>query len=77
MKKIEILGPGCAKCKKLFENTETAIREIGIECQVEKVTDIVKITDAGVLMTPAIVIDGKVISSGKTLSVDQLKKILA
>ncbi|UCG50743.1 MAG: TM0996/MTH895 family glutaredoxin-like protein [Candidatus Latescibacterota bacterium] len=77
MKKIEILGPGCAKCKKLFENVEMAVRELGVEYEVEKVTDINEIVAAGVISTPAITIDGVVISSGRVLSVDEIKNILA
>ena len=75
MKKIEILGPGCTKCVKLFENAETAVREAGIECELEKVTDINKIVAAGVMMTPAIVIDGEVKVSGKVVSIGELNEL--
>lgn len=76
MKKVEILGPGCTKCEKLFENAEAAVREAGIECELEKVTDINKIVAAGVMMTPAIVIDGEVKMSGRVVSINDLKEML-
>ncbi len=77
MKKIQVLGPGCPNCEKLVNNTETAVAELGIDCDVEKVTDIVEITNFDVMLTPAIVVDGVVKSSGKVLSVDQLKELLS
>ncbi|UCH83534.1 MAG: TM0996/MTH895 family glutaredoxin-like protein [Candidatus Latescibacterota bacterium] len=76
MKKIKVLGPGCAKCRKLFENVEKAVRELGIDCEVEKVTDINAITDYRVMITPALVVDEVVKSSGKALSVSELKNLL-
>jgi small redox-active disulfide protein 2 len=76
MKNIRVLGPGCAKCKKLFDNVEKAVRELGIECEVEKITDIGEITRYDVMMTPGLVVDGVVKSSGSALSVDKIKKIL-
>ena len=75
MKKIEILGPGCTKCVKLFENAEVAVREAGIECELEKVSDIGKIVEAGVMMTPAIVIDGDVKVYGRVPSISELKEL--
>jgi len=75
--KIEILGTGCPKCKKLFQNAKEAIRNLNLSAEVVKVEDIQKIMDAGVMMTPAIVVDSKVKSAGKVLSVDEIKKILA
>ena len=74
--KIEILGPGCPKCKKLFENTQNAVKDLNLEAQVVKIEDIQKIMNAGVMMTPALTVDGVVKSTGKVLSVDELKKIL-
>ena len=71
--KIEILGTGCAKCKALEENTKKAIAEAGIFAQVEKVEDIVKIMDYGVMSTPALVIDGEVKSTGKLLNSEEIK----
>ncbi len=74
--KIEILGAGCPKCKQLAANVEAAVKELNIQAEVGKVTDIDKIIGYGVMMTPALAVDGKVISSGKVLSVDEIKKIL-
>lgn len=76
MKNIRVLGPGCAKCNKLFENVERAVSELGLECDVEKITDINAITQYRVMSTPALVVDGVVKSSGRALSVDKLKDIL-
>jgi small redox-active disulfide protein 2 len=74
--KIEILGTGCPKCKQLAANAEAAVRELNLQAEIGKVTDIDKITDYGVMMTPALVVDGNVASSGKLLSKDEIKKIL-
>lgn len=77
MKSIKILGPGCPKCTKLFEITQTAAYELGLECNIVKVTEIAEITAYGVMMTPALVVDEKVRLVGKIPAVDELKKILA
>jgi small redox-active disulfide protein 2 len=74
--KIEILGVGCPKCKQLTANAEAAVKELNIQAEIGKVTDIDKITEYGVMMTPALAVDGKVVSSGKVLSKDEIKKIL-
>ncbi|MBW1791898.1 MAG: TM0996/MTH895 family glutaredoxin-like protein [Deltaproteobacteria bacterium] len=74
--KIEILGTGCPKCKKLFQNTEEAVKDLNLEAEVLKVEDIQKIMNAGVMMTPAFAVDGEVKSTGKVLSVDEIKNIL-
>jgi len=74
--RIEILGVGCPKCKQLTTNAEAAVRELGIQADINKVTDIDKITEYGVMMTPALVIDGTVVASGKVLSKDEVKNIL-
>jgi small redox-active disulfide protein 2 len=76
MKKIQILGTGCPKCKKLAENAETAIKELGIEYEVEKVTNIKEIMSFGVMMTPALVVDGEVKVVGKVSSPDEIKNML-
>jgi small redox-active disulfide protein 2 len=76
MKSIQVLGPGCPKCKKLFENVEKAVGELGIDCEVVKVTDINEITSHNVIMTPALTVDGVVKSSGSALNVEKIKKIL-
>ena len=77
MKNIRVLGPGCAKCKKLFDNVESAVSELGIQCEVEKITDIGEITRYDVMMTPGLVVDGVVKSSGSALSVEKIKKLLS
>ena len=75
--KIEILGAGCPRCKQLIANAEAAVKELNIQAEIGKITDIVKITEYGVMMTPALVVDGAVVSSGKVLSKDEIKKILS
>jgi small redox-active disulfide protein 2 len=77
MKKVQILGTGCPKCKKLAENAQTAARDAGIECEIVKVTDINEIMGFGVMLTPALVIDGQVKVVGKVPSPDEIKKMLA
>jgi small redox-active disulfide protein 2 len=77
MKKIQILGTGCPKCKLLMANAETAINTLGLEAQIEKVEKIVDIMKFGVMSTPALVVDGVVKSAGKVLSPDDIKKYLA
>ncbi len=74
--KIEILGTGCTKCKALEEATKQALAKIGGFHTVNKVEDIMKIMDYGVVSTPGLVVDGKVKSTGKLLSVDEIIKIL-
>jgi small redox-active disulfide protein 2 len=76
MMKIEILGVGCPKCKQLTVNTEAAVKELNISAEISKVSDIGKIVEYGVMMTPALAVDGAVISAGKVLSKDEIKKIL-
>lgn len=73
---IKILGTGCPKCKKLEENARLAIAELGISATVEKVTELDKIMDYGVMITPALVIDEKVVSSGKLLSASDIKALI-
>ena len=75
--KIEILGMGCPKCKQLTANAEVALKELGICADICKVTDIDKITEYGVMMTPALAVDGTVVSAGKVLSKDEIKKIIS
>jgi small redox-active disulfide protein 2 len=76
MLKIEVLGPGCPKCQLLEKNVRAAVEEMGIEAEVTKVSEIKEIAARGVLMTPGLVLDGKVVSSGHLLSVIQVKKRL-
>lgn len=75
--KLQVLGPGCPKCKKLAELTEAAAQALGIEYELEKVTDINDIMSFGVMMTPALVIDGDVKLVGKVPTVDEIKGMLA
>jgi small redox-active disulfide protein 2 len=75
--KIEILGSGCSNCTKLAKNAEAAVKDAGIACEVEKVTDFGRIMGYGVMSTPAIVIDGVVKSVGKMLSVADIKKMIS
>ncbi len=74
--KIEILGTNCSKCITLENNAKLALSQIGGFYQLEKVDDLAKIMEYGVLSTPALVVDEKVISSGKVLSVEEIKEIL-
>jgi small redox-active disulfide protein 2 len=76
MRKIQILGTGCPKCKKLAEFAETAAKELGIEYELEKVTKISDIMKFGVMTTPGLVVDGQVKVAGKVPTVEQLKEIL-
>jgi len=75
--KIQILGTGCPKCRKLAETAETAAKELGISYELEKVTEIDRILAYGVMMTPGLAVDGEVKSVGKVPSVDEIKKMLA
>jgi small redox-active disulfide protein 2 len=73
---IQILGTGCPKCKQLTANVEQAIRELGVAAEVEKVTDIKEMMKFGVMLTPGLAINGEVKSSGKVLSVGEIKKMI-
>jgi len=77
MKTIHILGTGCPKCNLLAKNAEIAVRASELEFEIVKVTDINKIMDFGVMITPALVIDGVVKSTGKALGVEDIKAFLA
>ena len=74
--KIEILGTGCAKCKALEEATKQAVAQSGKFAQIEKVEDIMKIMEYGVMSTPGLVIDGKVVSTGKLLSIAEIADLI-
>ena len=76
MKLVQVLGPGCTKCKQLWENVRAAASELELELEIEKIEDINVIAGFGVMMTPALAIDGEVKSSGKVLSVEEVKKFL-
>lgn len=74
--KIEILGTGCSKCKALEEATKQAVAQSGKFAQIEKVEDIMKIMEYNVMSTPGLVIDGKVVSTGKLLSVAEIVDLI-
>ena len=76
MKRIQILGAGCPKCKQLAGNAEAAARALGLDYEMEKVTDINEIMTFGVMMTPALAVDGEVKSAGKVLSAEECKDLL-
>jgi len=72
--RIEILGMGCPKCKKLYENAQVAVKEANAQAEVVKVEDIQKITDYGIMTTPAIAIDGQVKAAGRIPAPDEIKQ---
>ena len=74
--RIQILGPGCPKCKALEQNVREALARLAVEAEVEKVTDIDRMMDMGVMMTPALVLDGVVLSVGRVLSSVQIAELL-
>ena len=73
---IKVLGTGCASCKALFATVQQAVTELGIEATVIKEEDLMKIMEYNVMSLPALVVDGKVVSKGKKLSVDEVKELL-
>ncbi len=77
MKQLLILGTGCPKCEKLAADTERAAGEMGLEYELHKVTDVRAISGFGVMMTPALVVDGEVKCVGKVPNLEQLKEMLA
>ena len=76
MKKISVLGTGCSKCKTLQTNAEQAAEALDVPYEIEKVEDITKIVEYGVMSTPALAVDGKVVASGKVLSAAEIEKLL-
>ena len=74
--RIKILGTGCPNCKILEKNTKEAIEELNLKAEVEKVTDITEIMEYGIMSTPVLVVDEKVVSYGKVLSSEEIKKLL-
>ena len=76
MRRLQILGTGCPKCRKLAENAEAAAKELGLEYEIEKVTDINEIMKFGVMMTPALAVDGEVKLVGKVPEPDAIKPML-
>jgi len=77
MRTIQILGTGCAKCNRLEENARTAVKETGLDFVIEKVTDIQQIVAKGIMMTPGLIIDEKVVSSGRLLSSKEIAEIIS
>jgi small redox-active disulfide protein 2 len=77
MKKLQILGTGCPKCEKLAANTEAAAKALGIEFELVKVKDITEIMKFGVMVTPALAVDGLVKVSGKVPDVEAIKKLIS
>lgn len=73
---IQILGTGCAKCRQLAENTTTAARELAIDFELEKITDILRIIEFGVMATPALAVDGKVKLVGIVASPAEIRELL-
>ncbi len=74
--KIKVLGPGCKNCVTLAENTKAALAELGVEAEIEKVTDFVQIASYGIMSTPGLVIDEKVVSYGKVLKPQDIVKLV-
>jgi small redox-active disulfide protein 2 len=77
MTHIEVLGPGCQKCKVLYEHAEQAAKELGIDFEIKKVTDISAIMGYGVMSTPALVVNGELKFAGRVPSAEQLKGVLS
>ena len=76
MKEIKVLGTGCSKCTTLYDNVMSAVAELGIDATVEKEQDIMKIMEYNVMSNPALVVDGSVLSTGKVLTIEDVKKLL-
>jgi small redox-active disulfide protein 2 len=76
MKKLQILGTGCPKCKTLTENAKKAVENKGADYEIVKIEDLTEIMSMGVMMTPALAIDGEVKSVGKVLSPEEIEKFL-
>jgi len=77
MKKLEIYGPGCPRCEQLAKVTAQAAAELGIPYQLEKITDISKMTAAGIMMTPALVVDGQIKVMGKVPGIAEIIKLIS
>ena len=75
--KIHVLGPGCPKCNQLAETATQAANELGIEFELEKVSDFDEILSFGVMMTPALAVDGQVKVAGKVPALDEIKEMLS
>jgi small redox-active disulfide protein 2 len=76
MKNIQILGTGCAKCQQLAANAEAAAKELGLEYRIEKITDLNRIAEFGIMMTPGLAVDGEVKSFGRVLAPEKIRPLL-
>lgn len=76
MKEIKVLGTGCSMCTTLYDNVKNAVAELGIDAVVEKEQDIMKIMEYNVMSVPALVVDSNVLSTGKVLTIEEVKKLL-
>lgn len=74
--KIEVLGPGCAKCETLHERVKDVAARLGVDCEITKVSDITDIVSRGIMMTPALIVDGEVKAAGKVPTEDQLEDLI-
>ena len=77
MKHIKVLGPGCPRCEKLAADTKTAADQLGIAYELEKITDIKRFVEFGLMMTPGLVVDGELRVQGNVPSIDEIKTMLA
>ncbi|NLK00713.1 MAG: thioredoxin family protein [Clostridia bacterium] len=73
---IKVVGTGCSKCNRLYENVEQAVQGLGIECEILKVTEMMEIAATGIMQTPGLIINNKIVSSGKVPGVDELMEII-
>lgn len=76
MKKIEVLGTGCPTCRQLYANVEKAVKDLGIQAEIVKVDDIAAVIGRGVMVPPALVVDGEILSEGRVPDVNEIKKLL-
>lgn len=74
---IKVIGTGCDKCDKLYENTQVALKELGIEANLQKVEDLLEIVKLGVMTSPSLMVNGKLIVSGQVVSKDKIVKLLS
>ena len=75
--RLHVLGSGCAKCNHLMEVTTKASEELALDCEIEKVTDFMRFAEFGVMITPALVVDGEVKISGRVPPIEEMKKLLS
>jgi small redox-active disulfide protein 2 len=73
---IKVLGSGCPNCKRLLANVETAVKEMNLQAEVRYITDYMQIVHAGIMQTPGVIIDGKIASTGRVLSVGEIKSLI-